>query len=153
MKSKDYFETVIKIERVHKLFLEVMKAELFRLKIRDINNIQALILYNLGDNYVTVGELNEKYYLGTNISYNLRNMVKNGYFIKETSIHDTRTYNIKLSEKGFDLHRKLDKIFNSHIHDLNEGGYDESIGYLSTQLDGMKEFFLDTLHSIKGYYD
>ncbi len=150
MKNKDYFETVIKIERLHKLFLEVVKAELFKLKIRDITNVQALILYNLGDNSVTVGELNEKYYLGTNISYNLRKLVKNGYFIKEISIHDTRTFNVKLSDKGFELHRKLDKIFNSHVHDLKLDGYDQSLGDLSIPLDGMEEFWIDTLHSING---
>src|SRR5882762_6064872 len=121
MKNKDYFETFMKIERMYRLFLEVVKAELVRLKIRDITNAQCLILYNLGDNYVTVGELNEKYYLGTNINYNLCNMVKNGYFIKTQSIHDLRTFNIKLSDKGFELHRKLDKIFNSHLHDLKLG--------------------------------
>lgn len=151
MTNKDYFETVKKIERLHRLFLEVVKAELLRLKIRDITNVQFLILYNLGDNCVTVGELNEKYYLGTNISYNLRNMVKNGYFIKEPCIHDTRTYIVKLSEKGLELHRKIDKIFNIHIHDLKQGGYYEKIlEDLSIPLDGMEEFFIDMLHIIKG---
>ena len=48
MKS-EYLESIALIERLHRQFLEVVKNELERLGVQDINNVQALILYNIGD--------------------------------------------------------------------------------------------------------
>ena len=75
--KESYFEAVVMIERLHRLFLELIKLELDRMKRRDINNVQALVLYNIGENQLTVGELtNRGYYLGSIVSYNLRKLVK-----------------------------------------------------------------------------
>ena len=75
---QDYLEAIRLIERLHRQFLEVVKTELDNHGIADINNIQALILFNIGDSELTVGELtNRGYYLGSNVSYNVRKMVQN----------------------------------------------------------------------------
>ena len=75
-----YLETISLIERLHRQCLEVVKAELDRIGVRDLNNVQALILFNIGDEELTVGELTQRgYYLGSNVSYNVKKMVENGY--------------------------------------------------------------------------
>ena len=57
-------------------FLDVIKTELDRLKIDDINNVQTLILYNINSEQLTIGELtNRGYYLGSNVSYNVKKLV------------------------------------------------------------------------------
>lgn len=118
-----YFESVVMIERLHRLFLEVVKAELDRINIRDINNVQCLVLYNIGKDQVTVGELtNRGYYLGSNVSYNLRKMVQNGYLIQEPSSHDRRSSHVKLSNKGLSLHSMLDDLFETHAKALVSDG-------------------------------
>lgn len=118
-----YFESVVMIERLHRLFLEVIRAELDRMAIRDINNVQCLVLYNIGKDQVTVGELtNRGYYLGSNVSYNLRKMVQNGYLIQEPSTHDRRSSHVKLSTKGLNLYAKLDDLFEVHARALVEEG-------------------------------
>ena len=77
---QDYLEAIRLIERLHRQFLEVVKTELDNHGIADINNIQALILFNIGDSELTVGELtNRGYYLGSNVSYNVRKMFKLPY--------------------------------------------------------------------------
>ena len=87
-----YFQLVMMIERLHRLFLDVVKLELDRMKIIDINNIQAMILYNVGQSKLTVGEIaNRGYYLGSNVTYNLKKLVKSGYLIQEISPHDRRS--------------------------------------------------------------
>ena len=84
-----YYETVLLVERTHRHFLEVVKTDLDKLGIQDINNIQALILYNVGQDEMTVGELTVRgYYLGSNVSYNVKKMVENGYLLQERSPHD-----------------------------------------------------------------
>jgi DNA-binding MarR family transcriptional regulator len=89
----------------------VVNTELERLKIDDINNVQTLILYNIGDAQLTIGELtNRGYYLGSNVSYNVKKLVESGYLIQEPAPHDKRSTRVKLSDKGMDLCKKIDAM-------------------------------------------
>lgn len=118
-----YFETITVIERLHHLFLDVLKVELDHLQIFDINNVQCFILYNVGKSEMTVGEIsNRGYYLGSNVSYNLKKLVENGYFIQEQAKHDKRASKIRLSEKGINLYEKIDKLFNKQSSNLKHNG-------------------------------
>ena len=86
-----YHDAIQLIERLHRRFLDVVKLELDKLQIQDINNVQAMILYNIGEDDMTVGELTLRgYYLGSNVSYNVKKMVENDYIIQERSVHDKR---------------------------------------------------------------
>ena len=121
--KEQYFQSVVMVERLHRLFLEVVKVELDRMGIRDINNVQCLVLYNIGKGEVTVGELtNRGYYLGSNVSYNLRKMVQHEYLIQEPSPHDRRSSHVKLSDKGMKLHAKLEELFGLHSRTLGQEG-------------------------------
>src|SRR5258708_17737420 len=91
----EYLETIGLIERLHRHFLEIVKLELDGLGVHDINNVQGLILYNIGDAEMTVGELTLRgCYLGSDVSYNLTKMVQNGYRVQERSQHDSRTIHV-----------------------------------------------------------
>lgn len=123
--KENYFKSIVMIERLQRLFLDVMKVELDRMKIHDINSVQCVVLYNIGMGQYTVGELtNRGYYLGSNVTYNLKSMVKNGYVIQEPCEYDRRASYVKLSDKGLELHKKLDKFFTTHAHDLDQEGMD-----------------------------
>jgi len=125
--KENYLETIRLIERLHRQFLEVVKGELDRIGVRDINNIQALILYNIGKDELTVGELTHRgYYLGSNVSYNVRKMVENGYLIQERSAHDRRSVRVRLSEKGLEVHDKVNEVIETQANRLNETGITES---------------------------
>ncbi len=114
-----YFDTVMQIERLHHLFFDVLKAELDRLSIKDISNMQCFILYNIGNNQMTVGEIsNRGYYLGSNVTYNLKKMVENEYLVQEQSPHDKRSSHVRLSDKGKGLLEKLDKVIDGHAQNL-----------------------------------
>lgn len=111
----EYLDSINLIERLHRQFLEVVKGELDRLGVQDINNIQALILYNIGKDDLTVGELtNRGYYLGSNVSYNVRKMVENDYLAQERSTHDKRSVRVRASDKGLQLWERLDEMFRRH---------------------------------------
>ena len=117
-----YLEAIKLIERLHRQFLEVVKTELDRLGIEDINNVQALILFNISEDELTVGELtNRGYYLGSNVSYNVRKMVENGYLEQERSAHDRRSIRIRLSTKGLELCKRIAAMFDQHATTLAKG--------------------------------
>ncbi len=118
-----YYESVLLIERVHRHFLEVVKSDLDHQGIQDINNVQTLILYNIGTDELTVGELTARgYYLGSNVSYNVKKMVENGYLNQERSPHDRRSVRVKLSDKGLALHKKMGENLEKQVASLAGAG-------------------------------
>ena len=119
--KQTYLDTILLIERLHRRFLDVVKTELDRLRIDDINNVQTLILYNIGQDQLTVGELtNRGYYLGTNVSYNVKNLVESGYLLQEKAPHDKRSTRVSVSEKGLKLVAMLDALFEKNVADIEK---------------------------------
>ena len=107
------------VERLHRQFLEVLKLELDGLGIHDINNVQGLMLFNIGDAEMTVSELTSRgCYLGSNVSYNVKKMVENGYLSYERSVHDRRSAHVRLTEKGAKLCDRLQMMHQRHIEML-----------------------------------
>ncbi|MGE5767745.1 MAG: MarR family winged helix-turn-helix transcriptional regulator [Bacteroidota bacterium] len=120
MKAK-YLELIGLIERLHRQCLEVIKSDLDRQSIRDLNNVQALILFNIGEEELSIGELTQRgYYLGSNVSYNVKKMVENGYLIQERSPHDRRSFHVRASAKGIDVYRNLSALFDQHATQLTD---------------------------------
>src|SRR5215469_2945727 len=96
-----YFTVISLVERFHRHFLELVKLELYGLRIHDINNVQGMMLFSIGDAEMTVGELTLRgCYLGSNVSYNVKKMVENGYLAQHRSLHDRRSIHVHLTEKG-----------------------------------------------------
>jgi DNA-binding MarR family transcriptional regulator len=118
-----YYEALNLIERLHRQFLDVLKVELERASILDINNVQSMILHNIGTDELTVGELTVRgYYLGSNVSYNVKKMVENGYLMQERSVHDKRSVRVKLSEKGRKLNDAITRLYKKHEERLAGAG-------------------------------
>jgi len=116
-----YLEIISLIERLHRQFLEIVKLELEGVGIRDINNVQALMLFNIGDAEMTVGELTLRgCYLGSNVSYNVKKMVENGYLAQKRSVHDRRSIHVKPTEKGRALRDTLKMMHERHIDMLQQ---------------------------------
>src|ERR1700748_907647 len=99
--GKHYMEMLNLIERLHRQLLDVIKDELDRCDEREINSVQALLLFNVGDQEVTAGELRTRgHYLGSNVSYNLKKLVESGYIHHERSDVDRRSVHVSLTDKG-----------------------------------------------------
>jgi len=119
--NNGYLEVISLVERLHRHFLEVVKLELDGLGIHDINNVQGLMLFNIGDAEMTVGELTLRgCYLGSNVSYNVKKMVENGYLVQERSVHDRRSIHVKLTDKGRALRDQLSGMHRRHIEMLSQ---------------------------------
>lgn len=114
--SDDYFQVISLIERLHRHYLEVVKLELDRLGIHDINNVQAMMLFNIGDAEISIGELTLRgYYLGSNVSYNVKKLVDIGYLHHHRSRIDRRAVRISLTEKGREVHDIVRKLYEKHV--------------------------------------
>lgn len=138
-----YHETIFLIERLHRHFLEVVKLELDQMGIEDINNVQALILFNISTEELTVGELtNRGYYLGSNVSYNVKKMTENGYLANERSTHDRRSVRLRLSPKGLELYAKINAMFARQIEALGDSPIAEGdLKNIIKQLQTLEQFW------------
>ncbi len=145
-----YIETILLIERLHRRFLDVIKAELDRLHIEDINNVQTLILYNISGEQLTVGELtNRGYYLGSNVSYNVKKLVENNYLVQEKSPHDKRSTRVRLSDKGLALCEKIDALYAQHVEELKNGEPNEdALIDTNSSLHHLERFWTDYINRV-----
>jgi DNA-binding MarR family transcriptional regulator len=112
----DYLCALRMIERLHRLLLDVIKDEFDRRGGADINSTQALLLYNLGDGELTAGELKSRgYYLGSNVSYNLRKLVDMGYLNYKRSQQDRRCVRVSLTPKGLDAREIIQRLYHRQL--------------------------------------
>ena len=118
-----YLEGLTLVERLHRLLLDVIKDEFERLGILEINPVQALLLFNVGENEVTAGELKSRgYYQGSNVSYNLKKLVESGYMHHERSSVDRRSVRVRLTQNGRDIRNIVAKLFATHSEGLVSRG-------------------------------
>ena len=122
-KMGGYFKVISLVERLHRQFLELVKLELDGLGIRDINNVQGMMLFSIGDAEMTVGELTLRgCYLGSNVSYNVKKMAENGYLAQQRSLHDRRSIHVHLTAKGRKLRDSLTEMHQRHYEMLSQVG-------------------------------
>ena len=118
-----YLESLSLVERLHRLLLDVIKDEFERLGVLDINAVQALLLFNVGDNEVTAGELKSRgYYQGSNVSYNLKKLVEMGYMHHQRCEMDRRSVRVRLTERGRDVRDVVTDLFGRHASGLQDKG-------------------------------
>jgi len=116
-----YLDVLTLVERLHRLLLDVIKDEFERVGVLEINAVQALLLFNVGDNEVTAGELKSRgYYQGSNVSYNLKKLVDMGYMHHQRSEVDRRSVRVSLTEKGRNIRNIVGKLFATHANGLVE---------------------------------
>lgn len=143
-----YIQAILLIERLHRRFLDVINTELDRLHIDDINNVQTLILYNISGEQLTIGELtNRGYYLGSNVSYNVKKLVENGYLVQEPAPHDKRSTRIRLSPKGLELCTKIDELYQRHLDALQKAEPNlNTLSQTNKHLQELERFWTDYIN-------
>jgi DNA-binding MarR family transcriptional regulator len=110
-----YLESLALVERMHRLLLDVIKDEFERLGVLDINAVQALLLFNIGENEVTAGELKTRgYYQGSNVSYNLKKLVEAGYMHHQRCEIDRRSVRVRLTPQGREVREIVARLFERH---------------------------------------
>ena len=124
--KKEYLELTRLIERLHRRFLDVLRAELARLGIKDLNGVQALLLANIGDEEITIRDLVERgYYQGSNVSYNIKKLGEMGYLSQERSAHDRRSVTVRLTDKAKAIVHDIRELEDRLAASLNDAPIDD----------------------------
>lgn len=146
-----YLEGLALVERLHRLLLDVIKDEFERVGVLEINAVQALLLFNIGENEVTAGELKSRgYYQGSNVSYNLKKMVEMGYMHHQRCEIDRRSVRVKLTDKGNAIRVTMEDLFARHAQGLDGRGILSSDGIedVNSSLRRIERFWSDQIRYI-----
>lgn len=141
-----YIEALTLVERLHRRLLDVIKDELDRRDRSDINAIQALLLYNIGDRELTASELRTRgYYLGSNVSYNVKKLVELEFLHHARSRLDRRAVRISLTTKGRDIHDIVASLYEKHALTITPiGGVSvEEFRTLNASLGRLERYWTD----------
>ncbi|WP_028034592.1 transcriptional regulator LdtR [Chelativorans sp. J32] len=143
-----YLEALHLVEKLHRRLLDVIKDEFERQGRSDINAIQALLLFNIGDAELTAGELRSRgYYLGSNVSYNLKKLVDMGFIHHQRSRVDRRSVRISLTPKGQEIADVVSRLYDRHIGSIEQvGGIKvEEFQQMNKALQRLDRFWNDTI--------
>jgi DNA-binding MarR family transcriptional regulator len=142
-----YLEAVSRVERLHRRLLDLIKDEFDRMGWDDINPVQALLMFNIGGAEMTAGERSRGYYLGSNVSYNLKKLVETGYIFQERSRADRRSVRIRLTPKGEEVAEVIDELYDRHLKSIEKvGGLDDAaFEGLNKALGRLERFWVDQI--------
>jgi len=148
---KSYLEALALVERLHRLLLDVIKDEFERVGVLEINAVQALLLFNIGDNEVTAGELKSRgYYQGSNVSYNLKKLVEMGYMHHQRCEIDRRSVRVRLTQQGRGIRDVVAGLFERHADGLESKGVigSEGIENITSSLKRVERYWTDQIRYI-----
>src|SRR3979490_56792 len=143
-----YLEALTLVERLHRRLLDVIKDEFDRRGRADINSVQALLLYNIGDKELTAGELRTRgYYLGSNVSYNLKKLVELGFLDHQRSRVDRRSVRIRLTSQGQEIRKIVDALYQKHVKTVEQVGgiSNEEFATLNKSLHRLQRVWTDQI--------
>lgn len=143
-----YIESLNLIERLHRRLLDVIKDEFDRRGRDDVNSVQALLLHNIGDKELTASELRKRgYYLGSNVSYNVKKLVEMGYLHHTRSRVDRRSVRISLTEKGRQVHQIVKGVYGKHVSTVEQigGVSQDDFERLNSALARLERFWTDQI--------
>lgn len=146
-----YLDALALVERLHRLLLDVIKDEFERVGVLEINAVQALLLFNIGDNEVTAGELKSRgYYQGSNVSYNLKKLVEMGFMHHQRCEIDRRSVRVRLTEKGRNIRDIVSKLFENHAVGLQSKGVlgTDGIDQITNSLRRVERYWTDQIRYI-----
>ncbi|MEE9387964.1 MAG: winged helix DNA-binding protein [Paracoccaceae bacterium] len=146
-----YLEGLALVERLHRLLLDVIKDEFERVGTLEINAVQALLLFNIGENEVTAGELKSRgYYQGSNVSYNLKKLVEMDFMHHQRCEVDRRSVRVRLTEKGRHVRQTVEDLFERHAEGLQSRGVIDQGGMenINTSLRRVERYWTDQIRYI-----
>jgi DNA-binding MarR family transcriptional regulator len=143
-----YMEALTLVERLHRRLLDVIKDEFDRAGRSDVNSVQALLLFNIGSSELTAGELRTRgYYLGSNVSYNLKKLVEMGYIHHQRSRMDRRSVRVSLTDKGQDVAAVVGGLYERHMRSIDQIGGISAVDFqaLNRSLQRLERFWTDQI--------
>jgi DNA-binding MarR family transcriptional regulator len=116
-----YVEAIALVERLDKRLVEMIKDEFERRGRHDVNPVQALLLYKIGDAQLRASELLSRgCYMGSNVSYNLKKLVEQGMVLHQQSKTDKRGVMVSLTPMGKEVAAAVEQLYERQMESLEK---------------------------------
>ena len=103
---------------------------------------------DIGEQELSASELHSRgYYLGSNVSYNLKKLTEVGFLDHQRSSFDRRSVRIKLTSKGREVGNIVDALYQKHARTVEQVGglcFDELVT-LNKSLHRLERFWTDQI--------
>lgn len=144
----EYLELTRMIERLHRRFLDVLRAELNRLEMKEVNAVQALLLANIGEEEIAIRDLIERgYYQGSNVSYNIKKLTESGFLEQRRAPHDKRSVHVKLTPRALEFCQRVKDMEDHHAAALAQHGISsEDVEITLNSLRRLERTWTDYIH-------
>lgn len=120
MNNSNFVKLMKIMETLSRSFNNSIKTGLENVGVFDINSHQAMIVYNIGSEKVTVGDvIKNGYYQGQNPTYSIKKLINKGYLVKDKNEFDARSCFVYLTDKGFSLMKVVEEVILSQEERLN----------------------------------
>lgn len=128
-----HLELARTVERINRRFADLLRIEMGKLGVVDIGPAQVMVLFTIGSDELSVRDLLDKgHYLGSNVSYYLKQLVDLGYIDRAASPRDRRSARISLTDRGravCDALRAADESYHRMIVRDEDEGRELEIAY------------------------
>jgi DNA-binding MarR family transcriptional regulator len=110
--EQSFLTALALLEQAHRRLHDVVKDNLERSGERSLTGVQALLLYEIGENETPASALRARgSFAGTSMSYNVKKLQEGGYLVQSRSNDDRRTVRLKLTPSGKAVRNRVAELF------------------------------------------
>ncbi|MCA8899862.1 MAG: MarR family transcriptional regulator [Hyphomonas sp.] len=110
--GESFLKSLSLLEQAHRRLHDVVKDDLERGGERSLTGVQALLLYEIGEDEAPASVLRARgAFAGTSLSYNVKKLQEGGYLTQTRSEDDKRTVTLRLTERGLKVRNRVARLF------------------------------------------
>lgn len=110
--ADSFLKSLSLLEQAHRRLHDVVKDDLERSGERNLTGVQALLIYEIGEEETPASVLRARgAFAGTSLSYNVKKLQEGGYLTQSRSKADKRTVHLKLTERGLKVRDQVANLF------------------------------------------
>jgi len=146
--GESFLKSLSLLEQAHRRLHDVVKDDLERAGERSLTGVQALLLYEIGEDEAPASVLRARgAFAGTSLSYNVKKLQEGGYLIQTRSEDDKRTVTLRLTERGLKVRGRVAKLFEKQANALEPTASvrPDDLSQLNKTISRLERFWSDQI--------
>jgi DNA-binding MarR family transcriptional regulator len=146
--GESFLKSLSLLEQAHRRLHDVVKDDLERGGERSLTGVQALLLYEIGEDDAPASVLRARgAFAGTSLSYNVKKLQEGGYLIQTRSEDDKRTVTLRLTERGKKVRNRVAKLFEKQARALEPTASvrPDDLSQLNKTISRLERFWSDQI--------
>lgn len=146
--GESFLKSLSLLEQAHRRLHDVVKDDLERGGERSLTGVQALLLYEIGEDEAPASVLRARgAFAGTSLSYNVKKLQEGGYLVQTRSEDDKRTVTLRLTDRGKKVRSRVAKLFEKQASALEPTASvrPDDLSQLNKTISRLERFWSDQI--------